>query len=113
MTTSDVYSLVNSGKTEVQVGAPSTHRFWRRPSLILKRLPERAMIVRLDDQLAAAVGIFRPQGDAVADAEVAGALEGDFLVVPVGVVGELDGFGRALVMIVSGPLPSRRIFDGR
>ena len=47
ITTSAVYSLVSSGNRDAQVGLPDTQRFSRRPSLSLKRLPDRAISVRL------------------------------------------------------------------
>ena len=47
MTTSAVRSLVSSGNKEAAVGFPVSHRFFRSPPLSLKRLPFRAISVRL------------------------------------------------------------------
>ena len=93
---------------------PSSHRFSRRPSSSLKRLPERATSVRLMTSRPAVVRVLRPQHDAVADAEAARVLERDLLIVPVGVVGQRARRSEAiLVRIDSAPLPSSRIRDGR
>jgi len=108
-----VCSLVSSGNSEEQVGAPETHRFLRMPSFSLKRLPDRATSVRLMTSTLPLWGFFvcsstpsptrNPPGFSNViswsyQSESAASL----------IVSEA-----ILVMMLSGPLPSSRMFDGR
>ena len=61
--TSLVYSLVRSGNSDEHVGLPVNHRFLRRPSLSLNRLPDLATSVRA---LAEVLVVRRLDADAFA-----------------------------------------------
>ena len=96
MTMSETFSAERRGKSVAAVGSPFwSQRFSRRDLSSLNRLPARATSVRLITTGPPVSGFFA-EADAVADQEAAGIGESDLLVVPVGIIGQCDRFGRDL-----------------